>query len=230
MNFMVEEYDDTLRLLIKDKELAENGYDIWACVGNPALLDAFIARLVKQLIEEDGLVLTEEAKARIHMVCDTLIITFMPNTAYFTPLEEYKNSEQFQKDKECHNPDKTKDFANQIREFLEGKEESTDKTDYKTVYSIRGSLDMIIEVSHVLKRQKTPIKESILYKNEEGYRLEFSINGSPLVNDIIERDLSDYQLDMRKYNTVRNISIDYGNEHGNVIIRKDAVKKLNKAW
>lgn len=205
MDYLVEEYtDNSLRLLIRETELEKNGYDVWACVGNPPLLDAFMSRLISQLISEDGLVLNPEAKARVYIACDTLIIAFAPDMAHFKPLEEYKTSDEYQ-------------------------EESGECTDNVTVFSIRGDLDSLMEISHVLKRQGTDIKESVLYKDQNSYQLEFTMDDQSPSADI-GQVLSDYMVDVRHYDMSGRLHLIYGNEHKEAIIREDAVTKLDKAW
>ena len=222
MIYTVEQMpDNSMIVTISGRELKRNGYDINGFYADDTR-DAFIGRLLTQMVNEGGLILSEDATVSIEALDGDIRMSFAPDVAYF----KSQGIQQPVLNKPCTNGN---DFQNLMSDCIYGflsevmKEMKGKRIAFKVTAE---NLDSMMEICSALNSHRVKIRKNILYKDSENtYKLIFICPVTCMLT--VHAIISEYDPLEISFKISDGLEFAYDDEHSEKFM-EDAVIKLSK--
>lgn len=187
MQYVVYTYsDDSMKIIINNSELSKNGYSIKELF-DPNTRDFALSRLLGQLCQEDGLILSNIGLIDVTGNKNSITLDISSEVgAYFD--EYYDESE----DKEAREH-LSEALSEALSNIFAREQETSVKKSERTIFRVEmRNLDKVIEICHALKEHRVKTRESVLYKTNN-YTLLFITPESHrnTVNAVLEEFMPD---------------------------------------
>ena len=189
MQYVVYTYsDDSMKIIINNSELSKNGYNIKELF-DPNTRDFTLSRLLGQLCQEDGLILSNIGLIDVTGNKNSITLNISSEVgAYF---DEYYDEPEDEEAREHLSEALSEALSN----ILAREQETSVQKSERTIFRVEmRNIDKAIEICHALKEHRVKTRESVLYKaNTRNYTLLFITPESNrnTVNAILEEFMPD---------------------------------------
>ena len=225
MQYVVYTYDDdSMKIIINNSELSKNGYSIKELF-EPNTRDHTLSRLLGQLCQEDGLVLSHIGLINVTGNKNSITLDISSEVgAYFDDYYVEPEDEEAQEQL-------SEALSEALSNILDREQAAQMQKSERTIFRVKmRNMDKAIEICHALKEHRVKVRDSVLYKierevNTSNYTLLFITPESNrcTINAILEEFMPD-EISCKYYG---GHEMAFYNEHYQKIL-DDAVPKLAK--